>query len=138
MKTLVLDTWTRAETVDAAPVEVVDNGIVTAQVEIADAWSGSDGEDPMVLVALDVRNVSESVEGTADEMYVGAGNIGGLLVDGIALPSVACLSAEGDQQAEPTERVILTVGFDTPADPATSTLTLEAYGDIDFPVTEAG
>jgi hypothetical protein len=132
------DTWARAETVDVAPVEVVDNGIVTAQVEIADAWSGFDGEDPMVLVALDVRNVSESVEGTSDEMYVGAGNIGGLLVDGIALPSIACLSAQGDQQAEPTERVILTVGFDTPADPATSTLTLEAYGDIDFPVTEAG
>jgi hypothetical protein len=132
------DTWTRAETVDAAPVEVVDHGVVTAEVEIADAWSGLDGEDPMVLVAVDVRNVTESVEGTADEMYVGAGNIGGLLVDGIALPSIACLSAQGDQQAEPTERVILTVGFDTAADPATSTLTLEAYGDLDFPVTGAG
>jgi hypothetical protein len=111
---------------------------VTANVQIAGAWSGADGVDPMVLVALDVRNVSESVEGMADEMYVGAGDVAGLLVDGIALPSIACLSAAGDQQAEPTERVILTIGFDTPADPATSALTLEAYGDLDLPVTSAG
>ncbi len=132
------DTWVRAETVDAAPLEVPVDDVVTVEVEVADAWSGRDGEDPMVLVAVDVRNVSESVEGTSDETYVGAGDIGGLLVDGIALPAIACLSATGDQQAEPTERVILTVGFDTAADPATSTLTLEAYGDLDFPVTDAG
>jgi hypothetical protein len=132
------ETWVRAETVDAAPLEVPVDDLVTVQVEIADAWSGRDGEDPMVLVAVDVGNVSESVDGMADETYVGAGDIGGLLVDGIALPSIACLSATGDPQAEPTERVILTVGFDTGADPATSTLTLEAYGDLDFPVTDAG
>ncbi|MET0909961.1 MAG: toll/interleukin-1 receptor domain-containing protein [Ilumatobacteraceae bacterium] len=130
--------WARAETVGAAPVEVTVDDLVSVEVAIADVWSGLDGEDPMVLVAVDVRNVSEPVEGTADETYVGAGDIGGLLVDGIALPSIACLSATGDQQAEPTERVILTVGFDTAADPSTSTLTLEAYGDTDFPVTSAG
>ena len=54
-----------------------------------------------MLVDVDVRNVSEQIDGTADDIYMGVGAIGGLLVDGIALPSIACLSANGDQEMEP-------------------------------------
>jgi hypothetical protein len=133
------DSWTTAEIVEASPVQVqVDEG-ATAQVQIVGATSRFVAGTGLVLVDVDVQNVSDDIEGTAtDEMYMGAGNVGGLLVDGIALPAIECMSVVGDQQMEPDERVVATIGFETDVDPATASLTLEAFGDLDLPVTSVG
>ena len=132
------NSWTTEAIVEEAPVEVQIDDAVTVEVQITGAMSRFVAGSGLVLVDVDVRNVSEPIDGTDDDIYMGVGSIGGLLVDGIALPSIACLSATGDQQMEPGERVIATVGFETDVDPATAALTLEAFGDLDLPVTSAG
>jgi TIR domain len=132
------DSWTTAEIVRADPVEVRDDDGALAQVQVVGASTRFVSGNGDVLVMLDVQNVSDEAEGTVDEMYMGAGAIGGLLVDGIALPSIGCLSVSGDPQMEPGERVIATVGFQTDVDPAAASLTLEAFRELNLPVTSGG
>ncbi len=132
------ESWTTLDIVEAAPVEAETEDGSTAEVQIAGATSRFVAGTGLVLVDVDVQNVSDPIDGTADDMYMGAGTIVGLLVDGIAIPEMACLSAAGDQQMEPGERVIATIGFETDVDPATASLTLEAFGDLDLPVTSVG
>ena len=122
------DTWTPIELADDR-IHAVTDGLETIEFEAVGAayqLDGSGGADIVLEVAG--TNHSEPQPDVTDDggAYFGSGWIQGLVVDSVVQSEMRCWGpVVGDQQLQPTQRAIVTMGFHSEIDPTGAALALQ-------------